>query len=315
MSWVSTVALALDRFIGEVPVLHPVRGMGRLLQVRRERDRRLRRHHSSAAGAAAVLQGAALSAGAGATVAAGLDRIRPPWSVVAGGLALSQAISLRELLAAGARVRAALEQGRLEEARSLVGRDLVGRPTAELSRTGVASATIESLAENFSDGVVAPLFWFEVGGLPGSYAYRFVETADSMLGHRTPELRDYGRPAARLDDAANLIPARLAAALLVGAARGTSGSSRRALRIWLRDGARTASPNGGRPMAAMAGALGVRLEKDGHHILNPEGRPPDPSDVARACALVERASLRAGMVAGTISFLRSRRTGRGRRSQ
>ncbi len=124
---------------------------------------------------------------------------------------------------------------------------------------GVTRAAIESAAENFSDGVVAPAFWFALLGLPGLVAYKAVNTADSMIGHLSVRHRDFGWAAARLDDLLNLVPARLAGFLIAGSALVLRGSPKRAAAIMLRDASIHRSPNAGWPEAAMAGALGLRL--------------------------------------------------------
>ena len=147
----------------------------------------------------------------------------------------------------------ALFDGDLTLAREKVGK-VVGRDVAELDEAGVCRAAIESLAESFSDGVVAPFFWAACLGLPGIAAYKLINTADSMIGHKDERYRAFGWAAARLDDAANLIPARLSGLLIVVVA-----CSWGALRVMWRDAGKHASPNAGWPEAAMAGALGVRL--------------------------------------------------------
>lgn len=129
---------------------------------------------------------------------------------------------------------------------------IVGRDTAALSESGVAGAALESLAESFNDGIVAPALWLFVGGLPGLFAYKALNTADSLIGHREPRWRMFGWAAARADDVANLIPARLAGALLAIAGGG-------GLLVMWRDAPKHASPNAGWPEAAMAGALRIRL--------------------------------------------------------
>ena len=147
-----------------------------------------------------------------------------------------------------------LEDGRTEVAK------IVGRNPDVLDEAGVARAAIESLAENFSDGVVAPTFWIAVGGLTGGALYKAVNTADSMIGHRDDRYAAFGWAAARLDDLVNLPPSRLAAGLLVAAAALTPGASaRNALHAVLRDAATHRSPNAGWPEGAMAGALGLKL--------------------------------------------------------
>ncbi|MGH7095770.1 MAG: adenosylcobinamide-phosphate synthase CbiB, partial [Stellaceae bacterium] len=135
---------------------------------------------------------------------------------------------------------------------------IVGRNPASLDAAAVARAAIESLAENFSDGVVAPAFWFLLLGLPGLFAYKMVNTLDSMIGHKTPQYRAFGWAAARFDDFANLVPARLSGVLLALAALfARNAMAGRAFRIMLRDARRHRSPNAGWPEAAVAGALGL----------------------------------------------------------
>lgn len=179
-----------------------------------------------------------------------------------------------------AAVRRQLEAGDLAEARLAVGR-IVGRDVEGLDAEGVAAAALESLAESFNDGVVAPAFWLAVGGLPGLFAYKAVNTADSLIGHKEPRWRSFGWASARADDAMNLVPARLAGALIALAGGG-------GWRTMLRDARKHASPNAGWPEAAMAGALGVRLggaaSYDGVRVERPlfgEGRAPDARDLRR----------------------------------
>lgn len=190
-------------------------------------------------------------------------------------------------------VLAALERADLPQAREAVAM-IVGRDTEKLDEAGVIRAAIESLAESFCDGVVAPLFWLLLGGLPGVWAYKAINTADSLVGHPEEPLRAYGWAAARIDDLANLLPARLAGALLCLA----SGSGwNRGLAVMLRDHARHASPNAGWPEAAMAGVLGVRLAGpivyDGTLAAKPwigeEGRVAGVADLRRALAIYRRA--------------------------
>jgi adenosylcobinamide-phosphate synthase len=161
------------------------------------------------------------------------------------------ALAQRSLFEHVRAVAQALGGGTLGEARRAVGA-IVGRDTAALDRSGVARAAIESLAESICDGIVAPLFWLLLLGLPGIWAYKAINTADSLIGHREERWRAFGWAAARADDLANLVPARLAAILLCVAGGG-------GWRIMVRDAGRHASPNAGWTEAAMAGALGLRL--------------------------------------------------------
>jgi len=182
-----------------------------------------------------------------------------PFGFIAVALAASSLIAQRSLYDHVARVAAALETGGVEAGRAAVSH-IVGRDTAALDEAGVACAAIESLAENFSDGVVAPALWLAVGGLPGAALYKAVNTADSMIGHRTPRYAHFGWAAARLDDLLNLPASRLTALLLMAAAAFTSGvSAANAWQAIRRDAPRHRSPNAGYPEAAMAGALGLKL--------------------------------------------------------
>jgi adenosylcobinamide-phosphate synthase len=219
--------------------------------------------------------------------------LRLPYGLIAVAVLASTMIAQRSLHRYVANVASALDKDGLDAGRQAVSH-IVGRDTAELDRAGVARAAIESLAENFSDGIVAPVFWLVVAGLPGVALYKAINTADSMIGHRTPRHADFGWAAARLDDLVNLPASRLAALLLIGAAVLRKGAS--ASRAWhtvRRDAARHRSPNAGYPEAAMAGALdlslagprvydGVRVEDafmgDGH-------READAKDIGRALAL------------------------------
>jgi adenosylcobinamide-phosphate synthase len=272
-------ALALDLVAGEPPdALHPVVWMGRLYAALRRR--------APARPAAAFGYGCAMAA-AGPILFGGaafvLGRALVPWELarlVVEIFLLKSALSLRLLGQAAANVARALSSGEVTRARFGL-RSLVSRDTALLDEPHLAAAAVESVAENASDSLIAPLLFFVVGGVPAALAYRACNTLDAMIGyHGTTEW--LGKAAARLDDAANLVPARLTAALLVVASALAGGSPMGALRIWWRDGARTESPNAGRPMAAMAGALGVELEKVGCYRLGDAGAAVGAEQIDRA---------------------------------
>src|ERR1700730_2374914 len=207
--------------------------------------------------------------------------------------------SLYEHVAAVAR---ALDTRGLAGGREAV-RHIVGRGPMSLHANGVARAAIESLAENFSDGVVAPVFWYLLLGLPGLFAYKMANTLDSMIGHRTPQYRSFGWAAARLDDILNTVPAPLSGLLLTAAAAfARKCRPGRALMIMLRDGHKHHSPNAGWPESAMAGALGLALAGPRRY---PEGLVADPwlgdgtaraltSDIIRALQLYRLACLTEG---------------------
>jgi adenosylcobinamide-phosphate synthase len=283
------IALVLDAAFGEPPeAVHPVVWMGRAVGALVPPD-------PPQAGAATLWRGAATALGgaAASAAAAGLLTViaRPaPRSVRAAldGIELWPLLALRTLLGAAQRVGDALQDQDLPRARHEL-RWLVGRDRDQLDATLVASAAIESVAENLSDSVVAPLLYARAGGTAGAALHRFANTADAMVGYRDRH-RLGGRASARLDDLLGLVPAR-ATALLIAAAPAGDGSPRAALRALRRDGGRTPSPNAGRPMAAMAGALGVRLEKPGHHVLNADGAAPGAADVARAVRIARAATV------------------------
>uniref|UniRef100_A0A9E7ZVT9 Cobalamin biosynthesis protein CobD n=1 Tax=Bosea sp. NBC_00436 TaxID=2969620 RepID=A0A9E7ZVT9_9HYPH len=174
-------------------------------------------------------------------------------------LIASTLIAQRSLYEHVARVAEGLEQNGLEGGRKAVAM-IVGRNPQTLDEAGVARAAIESLAENFSDGIVAPAFWLGIGGLPGIAAYKAINTADSMIGHRTPRHLAFGWASARLDDLVNLPASRLTALLLiVSAALDRSANAAGAWQAVRREAGKHRSPNAGWPEAAMAGALGLRL--------------------------------------------------------
>jgi len=187
------------------------------------------------------------------------ELLRLPFGILVVAVLASALIAQRSLHRHVADVALAIESGDIEAARAAVAH-IVGRDTATLDEAAVARAAVESLAENFSDAVVAPVLWMAIFGLPGAALYKAINTADSMVGHRTPRHDAFGWAAARLDDLVNLPASRLAALLLVAAAALREGTSAaEAWRAVWRDASRHRSPNAGYPEAAMAGALGLML--------------------------------------------------------
>ena len=284
------LAIAIDRAAGDPPTrLHPVGALGavaRGLEALAPRGADARRAYGL--GAALALP---LSAALGASLLPGLLGIRrgPTRTVADAGL-LSLGFALRTLLERVREVEDALRDGDLEAARALLARHLVSRDVSSLGPSEIAAAAIESLAENLSDSVVAPWLWYALGGLPAAWAYRASNTLDALWGYRDERYRDLGEAAARADDALNLAPARLTA-LAICAAAGRGGAGANALRQWRLDAGRTESPNAGHPMAAMAGALGVRLGKTGVYVLGEGLREPSCEDVRRARRIASDAAL------------------------
>lgn len=276
-------AVLLDLIAGDPPTpWHPVGWMGLFLDWGWRLRPRSRPVGQFLFGMAWVLMGVAVFALPGVLLARFAVPLRWLWSIPL----LKATFAIRSLLRAGEEVREALERDDLPEARRRVRRHLVGRETSDLPEPLVVSATVESLAENITDALTGPLFWFALGGLPGAWAYRFVNTADSMWGHHDQEREYVGKFAARMDDLLNWLPARLTALLLVGAASLAGEDGVGAWRTAVAQHRRTLSPNAGWTMAAMAGALGVTLEKVGQYRLEGGDGPRDIHTVRRALRVV-----------------------------
>lgn len=204
---------------------------------------------------------------------------------------LKGAFSLRGLFTAGREIQEALGRGDLEEARRLTGWHLVSRDTSNLSENDVTGCVIESVAENLNDSFISPIYWFLLAGLPGAWFSRTVNTCDSLIAYRKGDYEWGGKAAARLDDAVQWLPARLTALFICLAAatyRRTSG--REAWKVLRSDRKKTESPNAGWTMAAAAGALGVRLEKKGHYLLNRGKRECSLDDLEPLFVLTKRAA-------------------------
>lgn len=227
-----------------------------------------------------------------------------------------QALALRGLAAESAAVQAELEKGDLPAAQRAVGR-IVGRDTEALTAEGVTKAAVETVAENFSDGVAAPLFYMVLGGAPLALTYKAVNTMDSMVGYKNDRYLYFGRAAAHLDDLANLIPSRLAALCWVGSAFLTGQDGKNAWKIWRRDRRNHASPNSAQTESACAGALHVQLAGPASYFgkmvdkptIGDPDRPVEPADIGQANHMLYGAAgitLGAGLLAG---ILRRRRRG------
>ncbi len=270
------LALALDAAFGDPKWLyrvlpHPVAMIGKLIEAGERRLNRpdLGRAAGVLRGLILVLVVTAAAAGLGWALERVLVDMSGGW--IAEALLASSLLAFRDLFERVRAVRRGLEIG-LDAALANVAH-IVGRDPETLDQAGVARAATESLAENFSDGVVAPVFWFALFGLGGLAAYKAVNTLDSMIGHRNPRYEAFGKAAARLDDALNWVPARLAGLLLVlAAAVLPHASAARAFRTMWRDAPRHRSPNAGWQEAAMAGALGLKLAGPRHY---PDGAVAD----------------------------------------
>jgi adenosylcobinamide-phosphate synthase len=295
-----------DRLVGDPRRGHPVAAFGTAagwLEARCYADRHAVGliYTGSLVGAVAALGAALERASANRPVATIMTTAIATWTVLGG-------CSLRR---EGATIATQLADGKLPAAREQV-RNLVGRDTAELSTEEVARATVESLAENASDAVVAPLLWGALAGLPGLLGYRAVNTLDAMIGHRTARYRRFGWSAARLDDLLNWAPARLTALAAAALAPLVGGTAGRAISVVRRDAGQHPSPNAGVVEAAFAGGLGVRLggcnvyhgTVENRGILG-DGRTAQVTDIARANRLANAVSLSALIMAVVIRGWRS----------
>ncbi len=298
------MASALDALVGDPRwVPHPVRLIGRCIASVDRRVRALCRTAMSLriAGVCLACGLPIVTYAIGALLIEEADRLAG-WlgSVLSVGLA-SMTLAGRDLWDHVRAVDGPLQAGDLPAARRAVAM-IVGRDTGALSDSEVARATVETVAESAADGVIAPLFYLAIGGAPLALAYKAINTLDSMIGHKDERYSDFGWASARLDDLANWIPARAAAVLLLlGAGLGTGQVEhvRQGWRVFRRDGGKHPSPNSGRPEAAMAGILGVRLGGTNFYggvaqerpVLCAEGRPVQPGDIASAAKIMAAASV------------------------
>ena len=311
------LALAMDALIGDPAPLyaripHPVALIGEAID---RLDRRFNRQTAGqaaryAAGIAGCILLVIASLALGWLLHALLRRVPGGW--IGEALLISIFLAQNSLYRHVEEVARNLERHGLAASRAAVAR-IVGRDPESLDEAGVGRAALESLAENFSDGVTAPLFWALLLGLPGILAYKAVNTADSMIGHRTAYHRAFGWAAARLDDLLNLVPARLAAlAIAVAAFLLPGANAAGAFRAVMRDAAKHRSPNAGWPEASMAGALDLALagprQYEGQlvddHWMNAQGRTTaSPVDIRRGLRLyVIACAVQAAAVAALAAF-------------
>jgi adenosylcobinamide-phosphate synthase len=306
---VAVLAIIIDAAVGWPAPLyarigHPVGGFARMIGWAETRWNRptLSDTIRRAAGVVTIVSLIAVAVGV-ALAATSLARlVLGPMAWIAIGVVAAPGLAIRSLYDHVAPVARALETGDLAVARARVAM-IVGRDVATFDEAGVARAAIESLAESVCDGVVAPLFWLLVAGLPGLWAYKAINTADSLIGHREARWRAFGWAAARTDDVANLIPARISGVLLCLAGLG-------GWRTMWRDAGNHASPNAGWPEAAMAGALALKLAGpiayDGVITAKPyigDGRcDVTATDLRAALNIYRRACILLLVIAGVLAW-------------
>jgi adenosylcobinamide-phosphate synthase len=296
----------LDAVLGDPRRFHPVAGFG---QAAGALERRLHAP-SRRAGAVftAIAVGIPVAAGLAASV---LTRRQPVGRAVLVAAATWTVLGGRTLRRESAVMAGHLERGDLAAARGRLSH-LCGRDPSLLDESELARATVESVAENTSDAVVAPLLWGGLLGLPGLLGYRAANTLDAMVGHRSPRYARFGTPSARLDDLLNLLPSRLTGLLTIAAAPLVGGTQAEAMRVWRRDRNDHPSPNAGQCESAVAGALGVRLGGRNVYFGRTETRPllgdgprPSAGHLRRAARLSGAAGLGAAVLAAGVAVVRS----------
>lgn len=300
---IQTAALAcgflLDFFVGDPhSIPHPVCAIGALIA---KLDRTLRKEKSAKSdycrGIITVLIVAAVSTALPALLLLFAWRIHPVIYFILETIMCGQILAARQLVRESRKVESALESGDTEAARFAVSM-IVGRDTDVLDDAGICRAAVETVAENASDGVIAPLFWMLLAGAAGGFFYKSINTMDSMLGYKNEKYLYFGRAAARTDDFANYLPARLAALLMIAVCPLCRLDGKNALRIFRRDRYKHASPNSAQTESACAGALNVRLAGDARYggvwhpkeFIGDDIRPIEPQDITRAGQLMYAAS-------------------------
>ena len=276
--WILAVGDPPNRF-------HPVAWIGRSIGAVERRATGARPALAFAIGMLLVVVGASVMVLLGVGIQSGMAHLPRVVAWLLTAILLKITLSLRGLADAAGSVRDALAADDLPAARALLSRHLVSRDTRSLDASSVAAAAVESVAENASDSLVAPLVFYAIGGLAGTFAYRFINTADAMIGYHTDRHEWLGKFAARTDDVLNLIPSRLTAWLMILAAPLIGGSAARGWTVWRRDARRTLSPNAGHPMSMAAGVLGVELAKAGHYTLGAGHAAAGSSDITRSIRL------------------------------
>ncbi|MGB9672721.1 MAG: adenosylcobinamide-phosphate synthase CbiB, partial [Anaerolineales bacterium] len=293
------IALAFDSLFGDPPNrFHPVAWIGHSIK---QIEVHLPYQNPTLAfleGLAVWISGSSLIFTLAGVVGRVCSLLPFPLNFLGEAYLLKMTLAYRGLSSAATQIATVLPEN-LSEGRRLLAWHLVSRETSELSTVQVAAATIESVAENTSDGIIAPLFYYALGGLPLAWLYRFSNTLDSMWGYHSDHFEWLGKAAAKIDDILNYIPARLTAFLIVISAWMNGEHALQAWHVIKRDAQSTASPNAGYPMSAMAGALGVELEKVGSYRLGKDLPSPEVKDIKRSLAIMRGAVL-IGVTAITI---------------
>ena len=293
------IGFIIDFFVGDPYVIpHPVVAIGRLISIL---DNKLRRGNSNEKdvmrGAWTVVIVAFVSTVIPAVILFGLWKLHPIAYLVVNGIMCWQILAARQLAKESGKVEKALEKGDTEAARLAVSY-IVGRDTDVLDKDGICRAAVETVAENASDGVIAPLFWMFLFGAAGGFFYKSINTMDSMLGYKNDKYFYFGRVAAKTDDVVNYFPARISALLMIAACPLCQQKKKNACRIFHRDRYKHASPNSAQTESVCAGALNVQLAGDAVYggvihkkeFIGDDIKPIEPADIKRTNRLMYAAS-------------------------
>jgi len=273
-------AVAFDIIIGEPPRrVHPVVWMGKIIHLL---EKHAPQNNRALYGAAMTF----ITITPFAVTGILLTRTNHIFAIIASIYLLKSTFSINMLFGSAKKIEDQLKHGRIETVRSEL-RTLVSRDTSYLDETKATSATIESVSENYVDGILTPMFYFVLFGLPGALVYKVVNTLDSMVGYKKPPYQQLGFVPARVDDFLNYIPARISALIIAL----VSNNPVTTLRCASREHIKTPSPNSGWPIAATACALGITLEKPGTYILNNEADTPEPERITSAITLIKKATV------------------------
>jgi adenosylcobinamide-phosphate synthase len=291
--YILSAAFALDIMLGDPPYLpHPVRWMGKVIERLEPPFRRIRSDLTvcGALFAAALVLGTWLVT---FLVLAAAHKVHPFLKTLLDIILIYYCLSIRSLNDAAMEVTGCLQQKKIQSARKKVAM-IIGRDIENYKETGLARATVETVAENLVDGVTAPLFFAAIGGAPLALAYKMANTLDSMVGYKSQTYRQFGKASARIDDVLNYIPARLTVPVIALATQILSGKGERSLMTAVCEGANHASPNAGYPEAAFAGALAVKLNGPNYYsgklvdkpYIGVRFGPSTPAHIKKACDIM-----------------------------
>lgn len=304
----------LDFLFGDpVWIYHPIRLIGNMIAQLEKLLRRIYRSAKSGellAGSLLCILVPLLSAGISYLCIRAAGRVHPILRYVLESFWCFQILAARSLSRESMKVTHELEKGDLTGARTAVSM-IVGRDTDSLDEEGVVKATVETVAENTSDGVTAPLLFLLIGGAPLGFFYKAVNTMDSMVGYKNEKYLYFGRVAAKLDDILNYLPARISALLMILAAYLTGMNGKQAWKIFRRDRYKHASPNSAQTESVCAGALGIRLAGDAWYFgklhqkeyIGDALRPIEKEDIHRSCVLMYATALLTMLLFGTLKYL------------